>query len=220
MPDSGVDGSMADGGDSDAEVPDSGDTTAFCPGAAVPTDSFDDDVVGGHWTCWGESAIEVTESGGALHFAFEDGIPRNGEHQCRWEPIAIGGRQFTLEIADIQAPANVSLHFRIRNPGTDLTDDVVLHRYESQMFARARVAGTQTTLAAEPFTNASHRFWRFREAAGEISFEVSGDGRTFRPLAVTTPSFDPTTAAVVIGMYAFRRVGGAGSASIASLCAQ
>jgi hypothetical protein len=51
-----------------------------------------------------------------------------------------------------------------------------------------------------PYDPSLHRFWRLREEAGEVIYEVAGEDGGFRPFATATPSFWPGHAVAALVM--------------------
>jgi hypothetical protein len=116
------------------------------------------------------------------------------------------GRGMIFEVSE--AAAGVDLWFNVGRNSDNYFE--ILVDGNNNLRLTYEDDGDYVTISEEPFDPIAHRFWRLREADGNVHYEVSPDGsnwteKTQRPAA---PILDPRFSSVFIGGYTY----GTGSA--------
>jgi hypothetical protein len=168
-----------------------------CPSSSL-TDDFGDPARARAWeSAWADVGCTLAEAGGELVVTLAD----TEVAYCAYQTAAafdLGGDTITVQVpsmVDTSTSAQGYVAIQGRS-GAQLQ----FVQGSGQLDFREVFAATYTTLASVLYSPANHLWWRFREEAGTIYWETSGDGIDWTIRAQEAASYlDASAVTVVLG---------------------
>lgn len=172
-------------------------TGAWCKSSTLK-DDFDDGVTSHMWhRSYFDGACQHVENG-ELVFS----VPPDGRGVCYYTSSSafdLTADALTVKVPVTPDPAtNASVFFDAYISG-DVDRKLEFGLSKGQLFFREYVDQSTKVFGDLPFDPAQHLFWRLREAAGQVFWETSADGKTWKVGAQTEAPFPITALDVSLG---------------------
>lgn len=160
--------------DGTTDGPDGAMPPASCGGIALLRDSFDGNGVGPYWLDFADTGATVTEAGGHLVVNLPASSTAYAGYRGRFY-YDLRGSAITARVAQVGGANNI---LEVRNQFGNAAQLV----YDgADVYAGIFNAPGAGTLAQRPW-NPAETFWRIREDAGMIVWELSTDGQSWSEL--------------------------------------
>jgi hypothetical protein len=161
------------------------DVPGPCPVGSL-VDDFADGALAVHWQPWIGNGCTVTETGGTaeLRFPGEPTICTLFDLHLR----DVRGGEVSLELPTV--PTGPSFLTSVQLAASVLGDRVEIRIDDGSLTLSIAVRGTSQYTFNTPYDAGAHRFWRIREAAGQIAWDASPDGATWDTVAASESFID------------------------------
>jgi hypothetical protein len=173
----GVDGNVANGGEVHFDQLNHGSATGVrCPASSL-SDDFADGVRGDQWLPSTSSHCTMTENG-QLEFGLSP-APSSCEYISSYS-YDLTGSSVIVEVPTAPTKADGAVSWL-----RAVTDETNESGYEigvdegTLQFVRVNSDGSGATEVTTTFDPVAHRWWRIREAGGQIVYETAPDGKTW-----------------------------------------
>jgi hypothetical protein len=190
----GAGGSGAAGGAAGTSGAAGGGTSACAVSFYEDFDTAIDGATWGIYTTHPEA--KVIAASGAAHFTLPAGLtPPVYAELARTTALSLGGCTAHAEIEE--GPTGKSYaHFVLLAPGEESFE---FYLEGTELSAVAWSNKVETVLMTTKFDLALNGWWRFREAASTLYWEVSSDGSSYTPFAQMTLDFELSAVTLALG---------------------
>lgn len=198
-PDGGADAPVAvvDGAPGDAGA-DGGGPELTCSALAMLADDFDDGMFGHQWSRSYGTVTSRLEQNGMAEFPVE---PQTWSAYGSSYDYDLTGGVAAVRVVDVGVGPAIYTFLGVQQSisGPDPVARII--HYEGEIYAETKIDGVSdaygTKLTYDP---ALHRFWRIRESAGTLYWQVSADGVDWTDLASRELWFDARYVQVHFGL--------------------
>jgi len=183
-------GGSGDAGDAAGavEAGDVIDDAGPCGLVTLFADDFDEDGLASRWVTWGSSEVQTEQSGGALTITpatdypsrAYGGVHANGHASLIGQAVEVE----VLSTTDPGSAAETSLAL-----AWDTENALFISQLHGSLYCGLREEGISDPIQVG-YSAPDQRWWRIRETAGEVHFEVSPMGTSWETLgSIDTPWF-------------------------------
>jgi len=168
----------------------------YCPASDL-VDRFDDGALGPSWSRYLDPGCTAIESGGVFTMTF-DGVGTDycGISSDHWYDLR--DSSVMIDAETVPGGPDFYAYFQVGLPRTSGSRHEI-ERQDDLLDIEQEVGGVEMGGFQTAWDPVAHRWWRIREAGGDIFFETSADGVAWTTRLTTTSGFDPSIVQIEIG---------------------